>query len=142
MDGMRRLLLVCALPAMLAAEDHWVKFTRGPYEVMTDAGPRAGRETMVRFEQFRQALGQVVGEKDLQAPLPIRILVFKNPRGWTTAQPIAEGRDRFNIVIAEKAPITPELYTELVRLFLKSNIAQMPVPLENGLVAFFSTFTV
>jgi hypothetical protein len=127
---------------MLAAEDHWVKFTRGPYEIMTDAGSHAGREAMVRFEEFRQALGQIVGESDLQAPLPIRILVFKNPRGWTTPEPIALGRDRYNIVIAEKAAITPELYSELVRLFLKSNIAQMPLSFENGLIAFFSTFTV
>jgi hypothetical protein len=139
---MRRWLLFFVLPAMLAAEDHWVKFTRGPYEVLTEAGARPGREAMVRFEQFRHALGQIVGENDLQSPQPIRIFVFKNPHGWTTATPIAEGRDRYNIVLADKAPITPALYSELVRFFLKSNTTQMPVNFENGLVSFFSTFTV
>src|SRR2546421_7943318 len=143
---MRRLLLLCALPAILAAplcaEDHWVKFTRGPFEVFTDAGSRAGRETMVRFEQFRHALGQILGESDLQTAQPVRIFVFKNPRGWTSATPIAEGRDRYTIVLAEKAPVTPALYIDLVRLFLKANTAQMPPAFENGLTAFFSTFTV
>src|SRR5215468_8615346 len=131
---MRRLLLLCALPAMLAADDHWVKFTRGPFEVLSDAGPRAGREAMVRFEEFRHALGLILGENDLQTPQPVRIFVFKNPRGWTTGAPISEGRDRYAIVLAEKAAVTPAIYTELVRLFLKSNTAQMPPAFESGLV--------
>ena len=138
---MRRLLLAALIPCALLADDHFVRFTRGPYEVMTDAGARAGRETMVRFEQFRAALGQIVGEPELATPLPIRILVLKNPRGWTTA-PFAEGRDRYSLVLGEKSPITPDIYSELTRLFLRNNIAQMPPEFERGLIAFFSTFEV
>src|SRR5215471_3367365 len=98
---MRRLLLLCALPAALAADDHWVKFTRGPFEIFTDAGSRAGRETMVRFEQFRHALGLILGENDLQTPQPVRVFVFKNARGWSAGSaPITEARDRYAIVLA------------------------------------------
>ena len=139
---MRRLLLLSIIPGLLAADDHWVKFTRGPLEVMTDAGARSGRETMVRFEQFRAALGQIVGEDDLQAPLPLRIFVFKNASGWTSAAPLTEGRDHFCIVLGEKSAVTPEIYSALTRLFLMSNTAQMPPAFERGLVAFFSTFEV
>src|ERR1022692_1228395 len=139
---MRRLLLLSIIPWLLAADDHWVKFTRGPLEVMTDAGARSGRETMVRFEQFLAALGQIVGEDDLQAPLPLRIFVFKNPNGWTPAAPLTEGRDHFCIVLSEKSEVTPEIYSALTRLFLKSNTAQMPPAFERGLIAFFSTFEV
>jgi hypothetical protein len=139
---MRRLLLLCTIPWLLAADDHWVKFTRGPFEVMTDAGARPGRETMVRFEQFRNALGQIVGEDDLQTPLPLRIFVFKNAQGWTSPAPLTEGRDHYAIVLGEKSAVTPEIYSELTRLFLKSNTTQMPPAFERGLVAFFSTFEV
>jgi hypothetical protein len=139
---MRRLLLLSIIPWLLAADDHWVRFTRGPFEVMTDANPRVGRETLVRFEQFRHALGQIVGEDDLQTPLPVRILVFKNAQGWSTAAPVSEGRDRFNIVLGEKSQVTPEIYSELTRLLLKSNTNQMPVAFERGLISFFSTFEV
>src|ERR1039458_437415 len=139
---MRRLLLLSLLPWLLAADDHWVKFTRGPFEVTTDAGARSGREVMVRFEQFRNALGQIVGEADLQTPLPVRIFVFKNSHGWTTASPITEGRDRYAIVLGEKSVAGPEIYSELTRLFLKTNTTQMPLPFERGLIAFFSTFEV
>jgi hypothetical protein len=139
---MRRLLLLSIIPWLLAAEDHWIKFTRGQVEVMTDAGARSGRETMVRFEQFRAALGQIVGESDLQAPLPLRIFVFKNAEGWTSAAPLREGRDHYCIVLGEKSAVTPEIYSELTRLLLKSNTTQMPVAFERGLIAFFSTFEV
>ena len=84
---MRRLFLLFTIPWLLAADDHWVKFTRGPFEVMTDAGPRVARETMVRFEQFRHALGQLLGEDDLQTPLPVRIFVFKNPKTGRPPRP-------------------------------------------------------
>jgi hypothetical protein len=139
---MRRLLFFALLPALLAADDRWIKFTSGPFEVMTDAGSRAGRETLVRFMEFRHAVGQIVGEPELQTPLPVRILVFKNARGWTSNAPISEGRDRYNIVLQEKQAVSPAIYSELTRLFLKSNTAQMPPAFEHGLISFFSTCSV
>jgi hypothetical protein len=139
---MRRLLLLCTFPWLLAADDHWVKFTRGPFEVMTDTAPRAARETLVRFEQFRNALGQIIGEDDLQTAVPLRIFVFKNAAGWTSVAPLSEGRDRYAIVLGEKSTVTPEVYRELTRLFLKSNTTQMPPAFERGLIEFFSTFEV
>src|ERR1017187_7422583 len=94
---MRRLSILCLFPCLLAADDPWVKFASGPFEVLTDAGVRAGRETMVRFEEFRHALGQIVGEQDLQTPVPVRILVFRNAKGWASPAPLAEGRDCYAI---------------------------------------------
>jgi len=137
---MRRLLLCCLLPGLLAAQGHWIKFLSGPYEVFTDAGSRPGRETLMRFEEFRHAAGQLLGEPDLKTAQPIRILVFKNAQGWTPPQPLAAGRDRYAIVLSEKAPIAPELYRQLTLLFLRDNTSQMPPPFERGLVEFLSTF--
>jgi hypothetical protein len=139
---MRRLFILCTLPWLLAADDHWVKFTSGPFEVLTDAGARTGRETLVRFEEFRHAVGLIVGEQDLQTPLPVRILVFKNAKGWTSSAPLAEGRDRYAIVLGETRSVTPAIYSELTRLFLRSNTAQMPPAFEHGLIEFFSTIEV
>src|SRR5438477_828324 len=136
---MRRLLILCTLPCLLAADDRWVKFTAGPYEVLTGAGAHAGRETLVRFEEFRHALGQIVGENDLQTPLPVRIFVFRNSKGWTPAAPVAEGRDCYAIVLDEARHVSREIYAELTRLFLQSNTARMPPAFEHGLIEFFST---
>src|SRR5271157_5985521 len=139
---MRRVVLLSLLPFLLAADDHWVKFSSPPFEVFTDAGPRAGRDTMVRFQEFRHALGQLVGEQDLQTPQPVRILVFKNARGWTSPAPLTDGRDRYAIVLQDKSPVAPAVYTDLTRLLLKSNTAQMPPAFEHGLLEFLSTFEV
>jgi hypothetical protein len=134
---MRRLILLSLLPTLLSAE--WIKFTSGPFEVFTDAGPRAGREAMVRFMEFRHAVGSIVGEPELQTPLPVRILVLKNARAWTLPAPLSEGRASYNIVLPEKTAPSPDLYRQLTRLFLQSNTAQMPTHFERGLLSFFST---
>ena len=91
---MRRALVlawICVSPTLLVA-DRWVRYTSGPFEVLTDAGEKAGQDTMVRFEEFRHALGTIVGEQDLETPQPIRILIFKNPKGWTAPAPVTMGR--------------------------------------------------
>ena len=138
---MRRLVLLVLLPWLLAADDHWVKFTRGPFEVMSDAGARPAREAMVALEQFRHSLGQILGETDLETPLPVRVMIFKKPEGWTTSTPVSEGRDRYSIVLGEKSAISPEIYRDLARLLLRGT-TQMPVAFERGLISFFSTFEV
>jgi hypothetical protein len=134
---MRRLALILLLPTLLSAD--WIKFTSGPFEVLTDAGARTGRETMVRFLEFRHAVGQIVGEPELQTPLPVRILVLKNARAWTLPTPISEGRATYNIVLQEKTAPSPDLYRDLTRLFLQSNTTQLPPAFERGLLSFLST---
>jgi hypothetical protein len=138
---MRRLPLFVLFPCLLAAEEHWIKFTSGPFEVFTGA-EQHGRETMVRFEEFRHALGEVVGDTNLQTPQPVRILLFKNASNWVTNEPITQGRDRYTIVLEDKAPISPGVWSELTHLFLAANTAQMPPAFEHGLIEFFSTFSV
>ena len=52
------------------------------------------------------------------------------------------GRDRYAIVLADKAPVDPAVFSELTRLLLNSNINRMPAAFEHGLIEFFSTFQV
>jgi tetratricopeptide (TPR) repeat protein len=137
---MRRLLALALFPALLAAKDDWVKYASGPFEVMTDTTGRAGRDTLVRFEEFRQALSDVLGQNDLGTPQPVRILLFRNAKGWTAVPGVTMGRDRYSIVLEEKAATPAGLYTDLTRLFLENNTARMPPAFEHGLIEFFSTF--
>ena len=139
---MRRLALLALIPALLAADDHFVKFVSGPFEVFTDAGARAGRQALVPLEEFRWALGQMLGEMDLETAQPIRVFVLKNTRGWTTATPVAEGRNTYVVVLDEKTAPGPALYSALTRLFLDSNTGRMPDSFEHGLISFFSTLQV
>jgi hypothetical protein len=139
---MRRLLILAFFPCLLAAADHWIRYNSGPFEVLTDAGPHAGREALVTFEEFRHSLGLVLGEKDLETPQPVRIMVFRNAAGWSLPAPLIEGRDRYAVVLSEKGAVSPDVYRALTALLLKSNTARMPADFEHGLIEFFSTFEV
>ena len=144
---MWRLLVVAGCLAGLAhADEHWLQFRSGPFEVFTDAGARAGRETLVRFEEFRHGLGLIVGEADLQSPQPVRILLFRNSREQAPYNglrgPLVQGRDRYDILLTDRQPISPEVYRAATRMFLAANVARLPAHFERGLVAFFSTIQV
>ncbi len=138
---MRLFLLCFLLPIVGLADEHWIRFTAGPFEVFSSAGPKEGRDTLVRFEEFRHALGYVLGEDDLQASLPVRILLFKTGAPQTPEQ-LVQGRDQYAIVLTAGTPIGPEIFVRLTRLFLETNTARMPERLERGLVDLFSTIEV
>ena len=103
--GLQLALLLALFPSLLPGADSWIRFVSGPYEVYTDAGSRAGRETLVRFEEFRQAAGQLIGDTDLKTAQPIRILVFKNAQGWGAPAKLIQGRDRYAIVLSIRAQL-------------------------------------
>jgi len=136
---LRQFLLGCLLPLTAAAS--WTRFTSGPFEVMSSAGTKDGRDTLVRFEEFRHALGLVLGDDNLQTPQPVRILLFKTGAPQTP-EPIVHGRDQYAIVLTAGKPIAPEVFARLTQLFLDTNSARMPERLERGLVELFSTIEV
>jgi len=139
---MRRLFLLCGLLSLTAvAGEHWIRFTSGPIEVYSSAGSKDGRETLVKFEEFRHALGYVLGSDDLQLPVPIRILLFKTGTPQIP-EPVVRGRDQYNIVLTAGQAIPNEVFARLTQLFLDTNTARMPERLERGLVALFSTIQV
>jgi len=140
--GMRRLfLLACLAPLAAATSDHWVRFNSGPFEVFSSAGQKDGRETLVAFEEFRHGLGQVLGDNDLETPLPVRILLFKSGAP-ETPEPVIHGRGQYDLVLTAGRRIAPQVFARLTELFLESNIARMPERLERGLVELFSTIQV
>ncbi len=143
--SVRRFILLALLSSALHAEDRWISFESGPFEVYTDAGARPGRETLVRFEQLRNALGTLTGDDNLTTPQPMRIFVFRNAKesaAYQSLPPIVEARDRIAIVLAAGQPVSPTINRETARLLLEANTARMPAEIERGLLAVFSTIDV
>ena len=140
-----RILILCCLSLAGFAEDRWTSFQSGPFEVFSSAGVKPGREMLVRFEQLRYALGQLVGDDNLTTPRPLRIFVFKNARelaAYPSTAPIIAARDGFAVLLAAGAPVPPSVNRETTRLLLESNVARMPAGIEHGLIALFSTIEV
>jgi tetratricopeptide (TPR) repeat protein len=140
-----RIFILCCLPLAGLAEERWTSFQAGPFEVFTDAGAKPGREVLVRFEQLRNALGQLVGDDNLTTPQPLRIFVFKTAReagSYPTTAPLVTARDRYAILLTAGAPVPPGVNRETTRLLMEANTARMPQEIERGLLAVFSTIDV
>ncbi len=129
------------LPVAAAASEHWVRFTAGATEVFSSAGSKDGRETLVKFEEYRHALGYVLGNDDLQLPVPLRILLYKSGAPALGA-PVVRGREQYYLVLTAGQGIPNEDFARLTQLFLDTNSARMPERLERGLVSLFSTIQV
>jgi mannitol/fructose-specific phosphotransferase system IIA component (Ntr-type) len=69
-----RFLILLVLAGTAPAAERWIAFRSGPFEVYTNASDKAARPLLLRFEEFRHALGEMVGETDLETPMPVRIL--------------------------------------------------------------------
>ena len=142
---MRRIFLLALVPWLALAENHWVQFRSGPFELYTDASSKPSRETLGWFDQLRYVLGYMLGNPDLQTPRPIRILLFKNAKErevYPYIPPILDGRDRWDILLTAGVPIPPEVLRDCTRLFLESNTGRMPAGIERGIATLLSTIQV
>jgi len=139
---MRRLFLLCGLlPWTAVAAEHWIRFTSGPIEVFSSAGSKDGRETLVKVEEFRHALGLVLGDDDLQLPVPLHVLLFKSGAPQSP-EPVMRGRNEYNLVLTAGQGISDDVFARLTQLFMDANTARMPERLERGLISLFSTIQV
>ncbi|MCC6857718.1 MAG: hypothetical protein IT158_04110 [Bryobacterales bacterium] len=131
--------IVCSACSVCLADD-WSRFQSPAFDLLTNAGEREGRTALVVFEQFRHALGRMLGIDELRTEPPIRILLFD--RTPPAAPGLIAGPDRFSIVLEKNKAIPRELLRDLAVLYLETNSERLPAPLERGLVELFSTLEV
>jgi hypothetical protein len=130
------------LPA--ASGEDWLRFRSGPFEVLTNAGERPAREQAYDAEQFRYALGSLLGKQDLGSTFPIRIVVLKDKEASQYAVPggLAMSRDAWISVATGDKDLGPEWRKTCARILLDANSGRMPPGIERGLISFISTLEV
>jgi hypothetical protein len=134
----RILLVGLGLAAGAVAEDHWVRIKSGPFEVITPAGDRAARQRMFEAEQFRYALGELLGSQELATVWPIKLVVLKNPQPLLPAM----SRDSWIAAVNAGEPLTPEWRRACARILIDDNIGRIPQGIESGLITLISTLEV
>lgn len=142
---MRRILLLALIPGLAFAENHWVQYRTGPFELYSDGNSKSARETLGWFDQLRWVLGYMLGNPDLQTSRPVRILLFKNAQereSYPYIPPILDGRDRWNILLTAGTPIPRQVLRDCTRLFLENNTGRMPAGIENGIADLLSMMRV
>jgi tetratricopeptide (TPR) repeat protein len=141
---LRFFLLFGVLATALRAEDRWVYLHSDGFELFTDASGRLGRTTLVRLEQFRYALGKILGKAELVITPPAQVYVFKTAKEaaqYSAGGPIQMGREHVSIIMATDGP-SEDFQRRLAKLLIESNTDRMPGDLERGLIALFSTLEV
>jgi hypothetical protein len=137
------LLAACAVCQQIsvAAEPQWVKARLGSFDAISDSGRRAAVEGLSQFEQFRFALGTVMGKPDLVFDPPLRILVFRNAQEMASQgfSGLRMGREQWMACATAEGQLPPALVRELTRRMLEDNFSSMAGPVETALETFFST---
>jgi len=139
---MRSRLAISLLLCGSLAKAEWVQSRSGPFEIFSDATPRAARATLADFEQFRYALGYTLQKPDLQSDPRIRILLFKDAKEDAPALGLIRGRDRYDALASVGSAIPQAVFAGCTRVFLERNVDRLPSPIEQGLESFFSTIEV
>lgn len=132
---MLRWLALLLVPLAAAASDRWIEIRSGPFQIVTNAGDRGGREALNQLEQVRYLLGAALGSQDFKTLWPVRIVIAKS---IAPAVPVWT-RDTYTGAFPADSEMPPACLREVVRILIESNAGRMPAGMEAGLADFFST---
>jgi len=136
----RRLFLILLLPALLLADDHWIAFKSGPFEVFSNVGDKPAREKLMYLEQFREALRVITGKQEMQLVWPVHVIISKTAP--VAIKPFKLGRDARMLSLPESGELSRDVMKELARILVYENTSRLPPDVEKGLIALVSTLQV
>src|SRR5271165_5645180 len=85
-------VFVCCVPTVFAGEPQWVEVRSPNFSVVTDAGEKRGREVAMRFEQMRGVFGALVTKVNVNIPIPLQIVAFRNTKELRQVAPLFHGK--------------------------------------------------
>jgi tetratricopeptide (TPR) repeat protein len=81
----------CTAP-VFAGEPQWVEVRSPNFSVVTDAGEKRGREVAMRFEQMRGVFGALITKANVNLPIPLQIVAFRNTKEMRRVAPLFNGK--------------------------------------------------
>jgi tetratricopeptide (TPR) repeat protein len=140
-----------------AARQRWVEVRTPSFVVLSSTGKRKAQEIAVSFERFRQALELLRPGVAHRHPVPLRVIVFDDDRGFAPYK-LYSGDRRDSLVgqfqhaawadfilfngNPREGDALPVAYHEYVHAFLRTGFRGVPLWLEEGLAEMFSTFAI
>jgi tetratricopeptide (TPR) repeat protein len=82
----------CGVPPAFAGESQWVEVRSPNFSVVTDAGEKRGREVAMRFEQMRAVFGALMTKANVNLPIPLQIVAFRNTKEMRQVAPLFNGK--------------------------------------------------
>src|SRR5271155_3474528 len=84
--------VLCGLSPVFASESQWVEVRSPNFSVVTDAGEKRGREVAMRFEQMRAVFGALMTKANVNLPVPLQIVAFRNTKEMRQVAPLFNGK--------------------------------------------------
>lgn len=75
-----------------ASEPPWVEVRSPHFSVVTDAGDKRGREVAMRFEQMRSVFETLMVKANVNIPVPLQIVAFRNTKELRQFAPLWNGK--------------------------------------------------
>jgi tetratricopeptide (TPR) repeat protein len=85
-------LTIAFTPVVIAGESEWVEVKSPHFSVVTDAGEKRGREAAMRFEQMRSVFGALITKANVNLPVPLQIVAFRNTKEMRQVAPLFKGK--------------------------------------------------
>jgi hypothetical protein len=86
------LVSVCCAPTIFAGEPPWVEVRSPNFSVVTDTGEKRGREVAMRFEQMRGVFATLMTKANVNIPIPLQIVAFRNTKELRQVAPLFHGK--------------------------------------------------
>ena len=80
------------VPPAFGGEPQWVEVRSPHFSVVTDAGEKRGREVAMRFEQMRAVFGALMVKANVNLPIPLQIVAFRNSKEVRQFAPLFKGK--------------------------------------------------
>lgn len=141
---------------LFAGEPQWIEVRSQHFSVVTDAGEKRGRETALKFEQMRTAFGAMLAKANVNLPIPLQIVAFRNTKELRQFAPLWHGKptqvaglfqssqDR-NFILLDISAEDPwtVVFHEYAHELMNGNIKGETQPwFEEGYAEYFSTVQV
>src|SRR5215470_8404912 len=75
-----------------AGDPQWVEVRSPNFSVITDAFEKRGRDVALHFEQMRGAFGKLMTKANVNLPVPLQIVAFRNSKELRQVAPLFNGK--------------------------------------------------
>jgi tetratricopeptide (TPR) repeat protein len=143
-------------PQVTAGDSQWMEIQSPHFSVVTDAGEHRGREVAMRFEQMRGVFGTLMVKANVNLPVPLQIVAFRNTKElrqfaplWngkpTQVSGLFQGGDDRSFIMLDMGVENPwtVVFHEYAHQLMNGNLAvQMDPWFEEGFAEYFSSIEV
>src|SRR5437764_5034927 len=150
------LALLNVPPSARADGPTWVEVKSPHFSVATDAGEKRGREVAMRFEQMRAVFASLMVNANVNIPIPLQIVAFRNTKEMRQFAPLWQGKptqlaglyqggeDRSFIMLdmSVENPYSVVFHEYAHQLMNGTLKRQLPPWFEEGFAEFFSSIEV